>query len=50
MYKPYIEINTQRRMKADKNKCEVGKAFYKLMSKAIWGKTMRNFRKKLMYN
>ena len=47
MYKPYIEINTQKRMKADKNKCEVGKTFYKLMSKAIWEKTMENLRKKI---
>ena len=42
--KPYIEFNTEKSIEAEKNKGKGGKAFYKLMKNAIYGKTMENLR------
>ena len=41
--KQYIEFNTKKEQKQKKNADKDGKAFYKLMSNAIYGKTMKNF-------
>ena len=45
--KIYIEFNTQKRLDAEKNNDNDGKAWYKLMNNAIYGKTMKNFRKRV---
>ena len=42
--KPYIEFNTQKRIEAEKNNDKDGKALYRLMDNAIYGKTMENLR------
>ena len=42
--KPYIEFNTQRRIEAEKNNDRDGKALYKLMNNAIYGKAIENLR------
>ena len=42
--KPYIEFNTQKRIEAEKNNDKDGKALYKLMDNAIYGKTVENLR------
>ena len=45
--KPYIEFNAQKRMEAEKNNDKNGKALYKLMNNAIYGKTMENLRNRI---
>ena len=40
--KPYIEFNIQKRIEEEKNNDEEGKALYKLMNNATYGKTMEN--------
>ena len=42
--KPYIEFNTQKIIEAEKNNGKDGKALYKLMNNAIYGKLMENLR------
>ena len=44
MLKPYIEFNTQKRIKAEKNNDKDGKALYKLMNNAIYERKMENLR------
>ena len=44
---PYIEFNTQKRTEAEKNNDKDGKALYKLMNSAIYGKTMENIRNRI---
>ena len=36
--KPYVKFNTQKRIEAGKNGVKDGKALYKLMSNAVYGK------------
>ena len=43
--KPYVQFNTQKRKEAEKNDDKDGKALYKLMNNAVYGKTMENFKK-----
>ena len=38
-----LEFYTKRRIVAEKNGGKDGKAFYKLMNNAVYGKTMENF-------
>ena len=45
--KPYIEFNTQKRIKAEKNENKDRKALYKLMKKNIYGKIMGNVRNRI---
>ena len=45
--KPYIDFNTQRRIEAEKNNDKDGKALYKLMNNAIYGKTVANLRNRI---
>ena len=40
--KTYIEFNIQKRIEEEKNNDEEGKALYKLMNNATYGKTMEN--------
>ena len=40
--KQYVEFNTQKRIEAEENNDKDGKAFYKLMTNAVYGKTMEN--------
>ena len=42
--KPYIEFNTQKKIEAEKNNDRDGKALYKLMNNAIYGKAIENLR------
>ena len=42
--KQYVEFNTQKRIEAEKNGSKDGKALYKLMNNAVYGKTMENLR------
>ena len=42
--KQYIEFNTQKRKEAGTNGDKDGKALYKLMSNALYGKTMENLK------
>ena len=44
---PCIEFNTQKRTEAEKNNDKDGKALYKLMNSAIYGKTMENIRNRI---
>ena len=44
MVKPYLVFNSQKSIEAEKNKDKYRKALYKLMNKAIYGKTMENLR------
>ena len=45
--KQYIEFNTQKRIEAEKNGDQDGKALYKLMNNAVYGKTMGNLRNRI---
>ena len=45
--KPYIEFNTQKKIEAEKNNDRDGKALYKLMNNAIYGKAIENLRNKI---
>ena len=47
MVKPYIEFNTQKRIEAQKNSDKDGKALYKLMNNAVYGKSMDNLRNRI---
>ena len=40
--KQYVEFNSQKRIEAKENGDKDGKAFYKLMNNAVYGKTMEN--------
>ena len=42
--KPYIEFHTKKRIEAEKNNDKDGKPLYKLMGKAIYGKTVNKLR------
>ena len=42
--KPYVEFNTEKLSAVKKNGDEDGKALCKLMSTAVYGKTMENVR------
>ena len=43
----YAELNTQKRIEAEKNGDKDGKAFYKLMNNAVYRKIMENLRKRI---
>ena len=45
--KPYIEFNTQKRIKAGKHRHKDGKALDQLMKNAIYGKTLENLRNRI---
>ena len=45
--KAYIEFNTQKRIEAEKYNGKDGKALYKLMNNAIYGKAMENLRNRI---
>ena len=45
--KPYVEFNTQKRIEAEKNGDKDGKTLYKLMSNAVYSKTMENVRNRI---
>ena len=45
--KPYVESNTQKRIEAEKHADKDGKALYKLMINAVYGKTMENLRNQI---
>ena len=45
--KHYVEFNTQKRIEADANCDKDGKAMYKLMNNARYGKTMKNLRNRI---
>ena len=47
MLKQYVEFNIQKRIEAEKNDDKDGKALYKLMNNAVYGKTMENLRNKI---
>ena len=47
MVKPYVEFNTQKRIEAEKNGDKDGKTLYKLMSNAVYSKTMENVRNRI---
>ena len=47
MLKQYVELNIQKRIEAEKNDDKDGKALYKLMNNAVYGKTMENLRNKI---
>ena len=47
MAKQYVEFNTQKRIEAEKNGDKNGKALYKLMNNAVYGKTMENLRNRI---
>ena len=40
--KPYVEFDNQKRIEAEKNGDENGKALHNLMSNALYGKRMEN--------
>ena len=44
LLKPYIEFNTQKTIKIEKNNDKDGKAFYKLMNNGLYQKAMENLR------
>lgn len=46
---PYINFNTSKRTECVKNGDGFGKAFYKLMNNAVFGKTMENVRNRIDY-
>ena len=45
--KQHVEFNTQKRLEAEKNGDKDGKALYKLMNNAVYGKTMENLRNRI---
>ena len=45
--KQFIEFNTQKRKKKKKKNDKDGKALYKLINNAIYGKTIENFRNRI---
>ena len=45
--KQYVEINTHRRIEAEKNDDKDEKALYKLMNNAVYGKAMENLRNRI---
>ena len=45
--KPYVELDTQKRIEAEKNGDKDGKALYKLINNVVHGKTMENLRKRI---
>ena len=45
--KPYVEFNTKEIMEAEKEGDKDGKALFKLMNNAVYGKAMENFRKRI---
>ena len=47
LLKPYVEIKTQKRIKAEKNCYKERKALYKLMNNAVYAKTMKNVRNRI---
>ena len=47
MAKQYVEFNTQKRIETEKNGDKNGKALYKLMNNAAYGKTMENLRNRI---
>ena len=44
--KQYDEFNTYKRIKPEKNDEKDGKALYKLMNNALYGKTIENVKKR----
>ena len=47
MVKTITEFSIQKRIDGEKNKGKDGKAFYTLMSNAIYGKIMENLRNRI---
>ena len=47
LLKPSIEFITQKRIEAEKNKDKDGKALYKLMNSAVYGKAMENLKNRI---
>ena len=45
--KPYVELNTQQGIEAEKNGDKNGKASYKLMNNAVYRKIMENVRNRI---
>ena len=45
--KQYVEFYTQKRIGTEKNGGKDGKALYKLMANAAYGKTMENLRNRI---
>ena len=45
--KQYVEFNTQKVIEAETKGVKDGKALFKLMNNAAYGKTMENFRKRI---
>ena len=45
--KQYVEFNAQKRIEAEKNDEKDGKALYKLMDNAAYGKRMENLRNRI---
>ena len=45
--KQYVEFNTQKVIEAETNGVKDGRALFKLMNNAAYGKTMENFRKRI---
>ena len=45
--KPYVEFNKLKRIEAEKNGDKDGKALYKLMNNAVYGKTIENLRNRI---
>ena len=47
LLKQYVELDRQKRIKAEKNGGKDGKALYKLMNNAVYGKTMETLRNRI---
>ena len=45
--KLYVEFNTQKKVEAEKNGDKDGKALYKLINNAVYGKTIENLRNRI---
>ena len=45
--KEYVKFNIQKRIETEKNGCKNGKALYKLINNAVYGKTMKNLRNRI---